>query len=93
MSERVGALQEIITQYESEREVEATRLSEARLTRERLDLARQEVLEHGDSEAAQHLQEEMQSVDNDIATRQSLIQRYDRLLGYFRASLNRAAPK
>lgn len=93
MSERVGALQEIITQYESEREVEATRLSEARLTRERLDLARQEVLEHGDNEAAQHLQEEMQNVDNDIAAHQSLIQRYDRLLGYFRASLNRAAPQ
>ena len=86
---RADALRDLIDEYEDQRQVEATRLDNYRLRRARLELARETLVEHGESGEATRLRDEIAALDRHIDAAEIELTRLDGLLALYRRSLAR----
>lgn len=89
MIDRATALEELIGEYQSEREIEASRLDDYCLRRGKLELAREVLLDHGETAEADRLKVQIQDLDHRIHASRETLARLDRLTTLFQQSLER----
>jgi hypothetical protein len=89
MIDRATALEELIGEYQNERVVEASRLDDYCLRRAKLELAREVLLDHGETAEADRLKVQIQDLDHRIQASRETLARIDRLTALFQQSLAR----
>ena len=89
MIDRATALEELIGEYQNERAVEASRLDDYCLRRAKLELAREVLLDHGETAEADRLKVQIQDLDHRIQASRETLARIDRLTALFQQSLAR----
>lgn len=88
-SSRADDLRAVIGEYEEERNVTLSRLDAHRQRRTRLELAREVLVEHAETAAADELAREIGEVDHHIQASQELLGKLEDLLRAFRSSLDK----
>ena len=86
-SSQVDDLRAVIGEYEEERNLTLSRLDAHRQRRTRLELAREVLIEHGETTAAEQLVDDIREVDRHILAGKELLGKLDDLLQAFRSSL------
>lgn len=84
---RAEVLREMIGEYSEDRSVTLSRLEGHRQRRTRLELAREILLEHGQTAEAQRIALEISDIDQHIRASQALLTKLDHLLAIFQSSL------
>jgi chromosome segregation ATPase len=85
--DQVNALRAVIGEYRDERSLAATRLEQYSNKRDQLELARELLVEHGQTAEADQLKVEIQDLDHHIRASQQLIAKLDGLVAMYQASL------
>jgi hypothetical protein len=89
MADRATALEELIGEYREEKVVEESRLDGYCLRRAKLELAREVLLEHGETAEADRLRMEIHGLDHKIEASRETLARIDRLTALFQKSLDK----
>ncbi len=87
MLDRETALREMIGEYEDERSLVASRLETHRLRRARLVLAREALLENGETAEADRLKAQIREEERHIQSNSELLARLDGLITLYRTNL------
>ena len=88
MLDRANALRDVLAEYEEEKSVEASRLDGHRLRRAKLELAREALLEHGETAEAERLRAEIREIDHHIQTSEDKLARISSQIALYQRTLD-----
>lgn len=89
MPDRTEMLREIIDECLDERQVEVTRLDNYRVERAKLELSREILLEHAETDEAERLKPRIHDLDHKIQVGEQNLARLDRLVGLYQKTLDK----
>ncbi len=89
MMSRADVIREMLGEYEYELSVARSRLDNQQLRRAKLELARQVLVEHGETEEADRLKLQIHELDDQVVTSQELIEKLEGLISTYRRALDK----